>query len=70
MADAKYFPADRNDSPTMLYLQAQYLTGKTPEELANMYIQFHDRISAEFVAIKKRQAEEKNKAHHYNPIMY
>lgn len=54
----KSFPADRRDALTMLYMQNQDLSGKTPEELASMYSDTYDLISEKFLDIKRRKAAE------------
>lgn len=45
----KTFPQTKTDALTMLYLQAQDISGKTPEELCALYDETHKRIYAEFV---------------------
>lgn len=44
------FPANRVEALTILYLERQELSGKTPEELADLYLEAHGRISRQFVA--------------------
>lgn len=55
------FPSDRNEALAILYLQNQDLSGKTPEELANMYADARNRIYAEFKAIRERERQKQNK---------
>lgn len=40
------FPDSYVEALTMLYLERQDLTGKTPEELAEMYWATYDKVSA------------------------
>ncbi len=62
------FPSDRTDALTILYLQNQDLSGKTPEELANMYDEVRHRIFQEFILISKKHGEEHRKKNPYTPI--
>ena len=55
MSETTYFPSDRFDALTMLYLQAQDLSDVSPEQLFNMYADTHRRIKAQYVkSIKLR----------------
>lgn len=56
------FPENRIDALAILYLQNQDLSGKTPEEIADMYNEAWDRISKEFGEIQSREHEERRKA--------
>lgn len=40
----KTFPSDYVEALTMLYLERQDLTGKTPEDLAEMYWEIYFKI--------------------------
>ena len=42
----RIFPDSYVEALTMLYLERQDLTGKTPEELAEMYWATHDKVHA------------------------
>lgn len=55
------FPLDRRDALTILYMQNQDLSDKTPEEIADMYDEAWDRISKEFNAIRESKKEERRK---------
>ena len=44
VAPAKAFPSDCTDALTMLYLEQQDLTGKTPEELVELYWETRCRV--------------------------
>lgn len=55
------FPSDRRDALAILYMQNQDLSGKTPEEIADMYDEAWDRISKEFNAIRESEKEERRK---------
>lgn len=58
------FPSNRIDALTILYMQSQDLSGKTPEEIANMYKDTWDTISKEFSAIQDREkAGRRNQGH-------
>lgn len=65
----KSFPADHNDALAMLYMQNQDLTGKTPEELANMYSEARARIFSEFSEIAIRKKEQDKKDHPRTSIL-
>jgi len=62
------FPSDRRDALAILYLQNQDLSGKTPEELADMYDEAWDKISQEFDSIRDKKREDRHKAHDYTPL--
>lgn len=53
------FPSNRFDALTILYMQNQDLSSKTPEDLANMYEEVRDRIHKEFDAILDRKKQER-----------
>lgn len=55
------FPSDRRDALAILYLQNRDLSGKTPEEIADMYDEVWGRISNEFIEIQSRKHEERRK---------
>lgn len=44
------FPANRVEALTILYLEKQDLSDCSPEQLADLYLEVHTRISREFVA--------------------
>ena len=41
---ASFFPGDRLEALTMLYLQNQDLSGKSPEEIQTMYYETYYRL--------------------------
>lgn len=53
----KVFPTDKYEALTMLFLQNQDLSGKTPEEIADMCEESWDRIFEEFGVLAKKQKE-------------
>lgn len=54
----KTFPENSTDALTMLYLERQDLTGKTPEELVELYWETHCRVKN---ATKEIRAKETKK---------
>lgn len=49
---ADFFPQNRDEALTMLYLQSQDLSGKTPEEIAAMYVEVKKRIHIALLSLK------------------
>lgn len=49
----KVFPADKDEALTMLFLQNQDLSGKTPEEIAAMYDDAYKKIGAKLDELSK-----------------
>ena len=68
MSSTGSFPQDRCDALAILYMQNQDLSGKTPEELADMYDDVWKRISEEFKSIRDRKNEERRKTERYQPL--
>ena len=44
MDNSKIFPSAKHEVLAMLYLQGQNLSGKTPEEVAELYQEAEDKI--------------------------
>ena len=42
------FPSNKTEALTMLYLSKQDLSNVSPEELAAMYVEIHDKIAPAF----------------------
>ena len=59
------FPANRNEFLTMLYLQSQDLTGKTPEELATLYHSAYEKIDSQFSELRKAAKKERRTQQNY-----
>lgn len=60
------FPSDRREALAMLFLKNQDLSGKSPEELAEMYDDAYEKISEKLDAIRKERKERnaKERSHH------
>lgn len=56
----KAFPSDRVDALALLYLQNQDLSGKSPEELANIYNEAWCKISQEFKLIRENEVKKRH----------
>jgi len=63
------FPSDRRDALAILYLQNQDLSGKTPEELVDMYDEAWNKISQEFKSISDKKREERRKTRGYTSFL-
>lgn len=59
VSDFKTFPSGKFSALSMLYVQSQDLTGKTPEELLDMYDDAYQKI--ENHAVEKHKAEKLSK---------
>lgn len=51
----KCFPKDKQEAVTFLYMQQQDLTGKSPEELVEMYDAAFKRINDRFLTINGKE---------------
>ena len=51
MNEIKYYPSNKAEALAYLYVEKQNITGKTPEELVNMYNEVYDRIVRKMNAI-------------------
>lgn len=53
--DFKAFPEDMTDALALAYVTAQDLSKRSPEEIARLYSDAHQKISNEFKAIAKEK---------------
>lgn len=53
------FPSCKQEALAMAYVQAQDLSSKTPEEIANMYNDAYNKICDAFKAMLKEQHEKR-----------
>ena len=51
MNEIKYYPSNKAEALAYLYVEKQSITGKTPEELVDMYNEVYDRIVRKMNAI-------------------
>ncbi|MBP3857145.1 MAG: hypothetical protein IK990_16185 [Ruminiclostridium sp.] len=51
MNEIKYYPSNKAEALAYLYVEKQNITGKTPEELVDMYNEVYDRIVRKMNAI-------------------
>ncbi len=58
-------PTGQTDALATLYMQKQDLSGKTPEEFTDMYVDAYNRIYQEINSLteKKREAKKSQKSH-------
>lgn len=59
--DLRTFPNSYVEALTMLYLERQDLSGKTPEELVELYMKTYYRISDAASEAHKRPSKESRK---------
>ena len=57
MPNESYFPSSKQEALALLYVQSQDLSGKSPEDLADMYADAYTRLRARFRAIREEQRE-------------
>lgn len=64
-ANLRAFPSDSCEFLTMLFLQNQDLSGKSPEDIAEMYDGAYEKIAAKLDALRKERTAKKREQKRY-----
>lgn len=57
LPNERNFPSNKLEALAFLYIKRQDLSGKSPEELVDMYTDAYDRVRARFRAIQKERRD-------------
>lgn len=64
-ANLRAFPSDSREFLAMLFLQNQDLSGKSPEDIAEMYDDAYEKIAAKLDALRKERTAKKREQKRY-----
>lgn len=57
MPDESYFPSSKSEALALIYIQSQDLSGKSPEDLVDLYADAYARIRTRFRELRQEQRE-------------
>lgn len=57
MSGESNFPSSKSEALTLIYIQSQDLSGKSPEDLADLYADTYARVRTRFRDLRQEQRE-------------